>query len=95
MFKVAAGKVHFAVVTMENELYTWATAQGGAEMVGQLGHGNTAMYKAPKRVESFEGVHIKQVGGKLSFVRNTCFAYQKRKYIVTCQAHPALVKRVQ
>ncbi len=61
LFKVAAGKVHFGVVTMENELYTWATAQGGAEMVGQLGHGNTAMYKAPKRVESFEGVHIKQV----------------------------------
>ncbi len=60
---MAAGKVHFAVVTMENELYTWATAQGGAEMVGQLGHGNTAMYKAPKCVESFEGVHINQVGG--------------------------------
>lgn len=30
-------------------------------MVGQLGHGDTAMYKAPKRVDAFEGVGIKQV----------------------------------
>ena len=46
---------------MENELYTWATVQGSQEMVGQLGHGDTAMYKAPKRVDTFEGVGIKQV----------------------------------
>ena len=46
---------------MENELYTWATIQGGQTLVGQLGHGDTAMYKAPKRVDAFEGVGIKQV----------------------------------
>ena len=46
---------------MENELYTWATVQGGQTLVGQLGHGDTAMYKAPKRVDAFEGVGIKQV----------------------------------
>ena len=46
---------------MENELYTWATIQGGQTLVGQLGHGDTAMYKAPKRVDAFEGIGIKQV----------------------------------
>ncbi len=66
--QVAAGRSHFAVVTMENELYTWATAQGGPQMVGQLGHGDTAMYKAPKRVDSFEGVPIKQVNGTVGAV---------------------------
>ena len=30
-------------------------------MVGQLGHGDTAAYKAPKKVEAFEGVPLRQV----------------------------------
>ncbi|XP_062587241.1 serine/threonine-protein kinase Nek9-like isoform X2 [Saccostrea cucullata] len=54
--QVAAGHSHFAVVTMEKELYTWANVQGGTEIVGQLGHGNTSAYKAPKKVEGLEDV---------------------------------------
>lgn len=30
--------------------------QGGTEIVGQLGHGNTSAYKAPKKVEELEDV---------------------------------------
>ena len=30
-------------------------------MVGQLGHGDTASYKAPKKVDSFHGIPIRQV----------------------------------
>lgn len=58
---VSAGFSHFAVVTIEKELYTWANIQGGMEIVGQLGHGNTAMYRIPKKVTFFEGVPVKQV----------------------------------
>ncbi|WAR20027.1 NEK9-like protein [Mya arenaria] len=58
--QVSAGHSHFAVVTMEKELYTWANVQGGSKIVGQLGHGNTASYKTPKKVEAFEGVGIVQ-----------------------------------
>ncbi|KAL4238486.1 Serine/threonine-protein kinase Nek9 [Mactra antiquata] len=57
---VSAGHAHFAVVTMEKELYTWANVQGGDKIVGQLGHGNTAAYKTPKKVEAFEGIGIIQ-----------------------------------
>ncbi|KAK3093484.1 hypothetical protein FSP39_016296 [Pinctada imbricata] len=59
--QVAAGCGHFAVVTMEKELYTWANLQGGTQLVGQLGHGNNSAYKAPKLVEKFEGKGIIQV----------------------------------
>ncbi|XP_021346577.1 serine/threonine-protein kinase Nek9-like isoform X2 [Mizuhopecten yessoensis] len=58
--QVAAGSAHFAVVTMEKELYTWANVQGGAQIVGQLGQGNKSAYKAPKKVEALEGVGIIQ-----------------------------------
>lgn len=34
--------------------------QGGNKIVGQLGHGNTAAYKTPKKVEAFEGVGVIQ-----------------------------------
>ena len=34
--------------------------QGGNKIVGQLGHGNTAAYKTPKKVEAFEGTGIIQ-----------------------------------
>ncbi|XP_048735252.1 serine/threonine-protein kinase Nek9-like isoform X2 [Ostrea edulis] len=54
--QVAAGHSHFAVVTMEKELYTWANVQGGTEIAGQLGHGNTSAYKAPRKVDDLEGV---------------------------------------
>ncbi|XP_012562539.1 serine/threonine-protein kinase Nek9 [Hydra vulgaris] len=58
--EVSAGFCHFAVVTIEKELYTWANIQGGTEIVGQLCHGNRAMYRTPKRVDFFTGIPIKQ-----------------------------------
>uniref|UniRef100_A0A3Q3DFU5 non-specific serine/threonine protein kinase n=1 Tax=Hippocampus comes TaxID=109280 RepID=A0A3Q3DFU5_HIPCM len=58
---VCAGESHFAVVTVEKELYTWANVQGGAKMVGQLGHGDQASYRQPKRVEKLQGKAIRQV----------------------------------
>nr|XP_061824738.1 serine/threonine-protein kinase Nek9-like isoform X2 [Nerophis lumbriciformis] len=58
---VCAGECHFAVVTVEKELYTWANVQGGAKMVGQLGHGDQASYRQPKRVEKLQGKAIRQV----------------------------------
>ena len=35
--------------------------QGGGEMVGELGHGDTAAYKAPKKVQAFENIPVRQV----------------------------------
>ncbi|XP_026211303.1 serine/threonine-protein kinase Nek9 [Anabas testudineus] len=58
---VCAGESHFAVVTVEKELYTWANVQGGAKMVGQLGHGDQASYRQPKKVEKLQGKAIRQV----------------------------------
>lgn len=58
---VCAGETHFAVVTVEKELYTWASVQGGAKMVGQLGHGDQASYRQPRRVERLQGKAIRQV----------------------------------
>ncbi|ELT98382.1 hypothetical protein CAPTEDRAFT_123860, partial [Capitella teleta] len=59
--QVSAGHAHFAVVTVERELYTWANAQGLTSMAGQLGHGDTASYKAPKRVEALDKIAVNQV----------------------------------
>ncbi|MGH0182364.1 UNVERIFIED_CONTAM: hypothetical protein FKN15_009426 [Acipenser sinensis] len=59
--QVCAGETHFAVVTVEKELYTWANVQGGTKMVGQLGHGDQASYRQPKRVERLQGRAIRQV----------------------------------
>nr|XP_019940598.1 PREDICTED: serine/threonine-protein kinase Nek9 [Paralichthys olivaceus] len=58
---VCAGESHFAVVTVEKDLYTWANVQGGGKMVGQLGHGDQASYRQPKRVEKLQGKAIRQV----------------------------------
>uniref|UniRef100_A0A8C4GN30 non-specific serine/threonine protein kinase n=1 Tax=Dicentrarchus labrax TaxID=13489 RepID=A0A8C4GN30_DICLA len=58
---VCAGESHFAVVTVEKELYTWANVQGGAKMVGQLGHGDQASCRQPKKVEKLQGKSIRQV----------------------------------
>uniref|UniRef100_A0A8B9T990 non-specific serine/threonine protein kinase n=1 Tax=Anas platyrhynchos TaxID=8839 RepID=A0A8B9T990_ANAPL len=38
--QVCAGNTHFAVVTVEKELYTWVNMQGGTKLHGQLGHGD-------------------------------------------------------
>lgn len=35
--------------------------QGGNQIVGQLGHGDTAAYKAPKKVAALENIGIIQV----------------------------------
>eukprot|EP00794_Sanderia_malayensis_P005949 gene5949-6639_t len=58
---VAAGHSHFAIVTVEREVYTWANIQGGTSIVGQLGHGDFAMYRSPKKVDFFTGTSVKQV----------------------------------
>ncbi|XP_072313887.1 serine/threonine-protein kinase Nek9 isoform X2 [Eucyclogobius newberryi] len=58
---VCAGESHFAVVTVEKELYTWANVQGGAKMVGQLGHGDQASYRQPRKVEKLQGKAVRQV----------------------------------
>ncbi|KAI0220100.1 Serine/threonine-protein kinase Nek9 [Lamellibrachia satsuma] len=59
--QVSAGHSHLAVITVEKELYTWSNMQGGGAMVGQLGQGDTAAYKAPKKVETFENIPVRQV----------------------------------
>ncbi|XP_068730773.1 serine/threonine-protein kinase Nek9-like isoform X4 [Montipora capricornis] len=59
--QLAVGQSHFAVVTVENELFTWAIAHGGKRMVGQLGHGDTATYRIPRPIEALHGIPIKQV----------------------------------
>ena len=58
---VAAGYSHFAVVTVEKELFTWANIQGGTAIAGQLGHGDEAMYRIPKKVDFFVGIPVMQV----------------------------------
>uniref|UniRef100_A0A8C4Q3T0 non-specific serine/threonine protein kinase n=1 Tax=Eptatretus burgeri TaxID=7764 RepID=A0A8C4Q3T0_EPTBU len=59
--QVCTGKSHFAAVSVEKELYTWASVQGGTKVVGQLGHGDKASYRTPKCVDSLLGIAIKQV----------------------------------
>ncbi|XP_078392092.1 serine/threonine-protein kinase Nek9-like [Cetorhinus maximus] len=58
--QVCASNTHFAVVSVEKELYTWANVQGGTKMVGQLGHGDRASYRQPKWVEKLQGKAIHQ-----------------------------------
>ncbi|KAK3730348.1 hypothetical protein QZH41_014843, partial [Actinostola sp. cb2023] len=59
--QVSAGHSHFAVLTVEKELFTWANAHGGKQMSGQLGHGDVASYRLPKKVDTFNDVPIRQV----------------------------------
>ncbi|XP_036169230.1 serine/threonine-protein kinase Nek9 isoform X3 [Myotis myotis] len=59
--QVCAGNTHFAVVTVEKELYTWVNMQGGTKLHGQLGHGDKASYRQPKHVEKLQGKAIHQV----------------------------------
>ncbi|XP_072031366.1 serine/threonine-protein kinase Nek9-like isoform X2 [Amphiura filiformis] len=59
--QVAAGNMHFAAVTVEKELVTWANVHGGQDLVGQLGHGDTACYKTPRKVEKLVEIPIKAV----------------------------------
>nr|XP_060614433.1 serine/threonine-protein kinase Nek9 [Anolis sagrei ordinatus] len=59
--QVCAGNTHFALVTVEKELYTWVNMQGGTKLHGQLGHGDKASYRQPKHVEKLQGKAIHQV----------------------------------
>uniref|UniRef100_A0A4W6EXA1 non-specific serine/threonine protein kinase n=2 Tax=Lates calcarifer TaxID=8187 RepID=A0A4W6EXA1_LATCA len=76
---VCAGESHFAVVTVEKELYTWANVQGGAKMVGQLGHGDQASYRQPKRVEKLQGKAIRQVACGADFT--ACVTDEDQMYM--------------
>ncbi|XP_056624561.1 LOW QUALITY PROTEIN: serine/threonine-protein kinase Nek9 [Triplophysa dalaica] len=76
---VCAGETHFAVVTVEKELYTWASVQGGAKMVGQLGHGDQASYRQPRRVERLQGKAIRQVACGADFT--TCVTDEDQMYM--------------
>lgn len=76
---VCAGESHFAVVTVEKELYTWANVQGGTKMVGQLGHGDQASYRQPKRVEQLQGKAIQQVACGADFT--ACVTDEDQMYM--------------
>ncbi|KAF3844796.1 hypothetical protein F7725_007959 [Dissostichus mawsoni] len=104
---VCAGESHFAVVTVEKELYTWAVSiiaslridrldpvvlyymelsqtclqdvQSGAKMVGQLGHGDQASYRQPKRVEKLQGKAIRQVACGADFT--ACITDEDEMYM--------------
>lgn len=76
---VCAGESHFAVVTVEKELYTWADVQSGAKMVGQLGHGDQASYRQPKRVEKLQGKAIRQVACGADFT--ACITDEDEMYM--------------
>ncbi|KAJ8045489.1 Serine/threonine-protein kinase Nek9 [Holothuria leucospilota] len=59
---VSAGYSHFAAVTEEKELFTWAVdIQDNQVMMGQLGHGDRKAHKSPKKVEALQGIPIKMV----------------------------------
>ncbi|KAL5256617.1 hypothetical protein ACHWQZ_G011760 [Mnemiopsis leidyi] len=58
--RVCVAPKHFCVVTVEKELYVWSSGQPG-EMYGQLGHGDKASYRSPKRVEHLVGSGVVDV----------------------------------
>ncbi|XP_029973155.1 serine/threonine-protein kinase Nek9 [Salarias fasciatus] len=76
---VCAGESHFAVVTVEKELYTWANVQGGTKMVGQLGHGDQSSYRQPKKVEKLQGKAIRQVACGADFT--ACVTDEDQMYM--------------
>uniref|UniRef100_A0A3B5A340 non-specific serine/threonine protein kinase n=1 Tax=Stegastes partitus TaxID=144197 RepID=A0A3B5A340_9TELE len=76
---VCAGESHFAVVTVEKELYTWANVQGGAKMVGQLGHGDQASYRQPKKVDKLQGKAVRLVACGADFT--ACVTDEDQMYM--------------
>uniref|UniRef100_A0A8C2ZW82 non-specific serine/threonine protein kinase n=1 Tax=Cyclopterus lumpus TaxID=8103 RepID=A0A8C2ZW82_CYCLU len=76
---VCAGESHFAVVTVEKELYTWANVQGGAKMVGQLGQGDQSSYRQPRKVETLQGKAIRQVACGADFT--ACVTDEDQMYM--------------
>ncbi|KAG7260731.1 hypothetical protein CRUP_026888 [Coryphaenoides rupestris] len=77
--QVCAGENHFAVVTVEKELYTWANVQGGAKMVGQLGHGDQSSYRQPKKVDRLQGKAIRHVACGADFT--ACVTDEDQMYL--------------
>ncbi|CAL8300176.1 unnamed protein product [Boreogadus saida] len=77
--QVCAGENHFAVVTVEKELYTWANVQGGAKMVGQLGHGDQSSYRQPKKVDCLQGKAIRLVACGADFT--ACVTDEDQMYM--------------
>ncbi len=61
--QVSLGPSHFAVVTVEKELFTWAVSQGESKFLSaKLGHGKNYGYtRSPKQVDSLSGTPIEQV----------------------------------
>ena len=54
-------------------------------MVGQLGHGDTAAYKAPKKVETFENIPVRQVSCGADFtvcVTGNSFHYTRLEVLL-------------
>lgn len=85
--QVCAGNTHFAVVTVEKELYTWVNMQGGTKLHGQLGHGDKASYRQPKHVEKLQGKAIHQVSCGDDFTvcvtdEGQLYAFGDRKSVV-------------
>ncbi|XP_068110618.1 serine/threonine-protein kinase Nek9 isoform X2 [Hyperolius riggenbachi] len=76
--QVCAGDGHFAVVTVEKELYTWVNMQGGSKLHGQLGHGDRASYRQPKHVEKLQGKSVKHVSCGSDFT--VCIADEGQVY---------------
>lgn len=61
------GPDHYAVITVEKELFTWGVSSAGGINVtncnSKLGHGkHFGFTRSPKRVESLSGISITQVG---------------------------------
>lgn len=61
---ISLGRSHFAVVTVEKELYTWSASHGGPSYgsYSKLGHGkNFGTTRIPKQVEDLAGLFIEKV----------------------------------
>ena len=63
---MALGPAHYAVITVEKELYTWGVSSaGGTNSISsnaKLGHGkNFGFTRTPKRVETLSGISIVHV----------------------------------
>jgi alpha-tubulin suppressor-like RCC1 family protein len=61
--QVSLGPSHFAVITIEKELFTWAVSQGESRFLSaKLGHGKSYGYtRSPKQVDALSGTAIEQV----------------------------------
>lgn len=61
--------------------FCFKNLQGGVAMVGQLGHGDLASYKAPHRVDALLGVQVQQVACGEDFT--LCVTGKKRMIILS------------